>query len=208
MLDQATADRLRRQLRDIPTLWVYAHMSLLPGSAPAGGRVTGATRTPPLPCRVDLLSQLGPGSALGDDTGEWPLLAVLTGWARYIAHQRQQPAPRDHVQDLTHFLLRHHRYAAQQDWAADYAAQVDHAVRPLRAVGPSDVPAGRRRTIPCPRCHRLSLVEEYRPVVRPGGVDRARIVCSRPDCACALTAVEYDALAAAAGHAVEAGVGI
>lgn len=61
MLDQPRADRLRRQLRDLPELYVYATLALQPGSAPKSLNTSGGTKTPPLPCRLDLPSHLACG---------------------------------------------------------------------------------------------------------------------------------------------------
>jgi hypothetical protein len=93
----------------------------------------------------------------------------------------------------------------QQPEAPDFAAQVDRAYWRLRALGPTELPADRRKPIPCPKCGYLSLAEEFRPVRQAGDPDRAWIVCGRIECAAAFTAAELDQYARAAGNALQAG---
>lgn len=183
MLDTAAATRLRRQLSELPELVVYAHLALLPGSAPRDGRVSGATRTAPLPCRLDVLSLLGPASltAPDDTTATWPVHTVLAAWARIIATGTRQCLVTTHLQGLTHVLIRHHPWAIQQPWAADYAAQIAGLHRELAAFGPSR-PRRRALTLPCPRCDLLTLAQ----------VDGEDIACSNPGCQAVLRPAEYD----------------
>lgn len=199
MLDQNATDQLRRHLQDLPELYVYASLALEPGSATREGRVTGATRTAPLPCRVDLLSHLAPGgldSTLdGDSTGTWPVITVLDAWAHRISRDRRDGRPALHIQALCWYLLRHLNWSVQQAWADTYAAEIAEAVWPLQAVAPSARMVWRRHQVFCPRCHRLTLIE------RQGA---ANIECSNEACKAVLTPAELDELVARTTEAIEA----
>jgi hypothetical protein len=198
MLDQPATDQLRRHLQQIPGLYLYAHLSLQPGAPSRQGRVTGATRTAPLPCRVDLLSHLAPGALASDDLvqpREWPLLSVLDGWALRVARHQRDGRPIQHVDDLTHYLLRHLRWSVLQPWAGEYTLQVADAVAPLYAVAPTTRTVHRDLAIPCQRCHRAGLQEVE-------GEDR--IACSNPACRATWTPDEVDEYAAAMHSAIQA----
>ena len=89
MLDHTAAETLHTELTDLAELVVRAHLALMPGSGPAGPRVSGATREAPLPCNPYVLSLLGPGSAGGlvhrGDQTDHPSIGAVIGWARYVA---------------------------------------------------------------------------------------------------------------------------
>jgi hypothetical protein len=194
MLDQPTLDRLRRDLQQAPMLYLSAHLSLQPGAGTRGARVSGGTRTAPLPCRTDLLSHLAPGAIDSGDLAlpsEWPLLSVLDAWARRVNRHRRDGRPVLHVDDLTGYLLRHLRWSALQPWAEEYALQVHDALGPLRAVAPTTHRVRRDLAVPCRRCHRAGLQEAE-------GDDR--ITCTNPSCRATYSGDEVDEYATAMGN--------
>lgn len=198
MLDQPATDRLRRDLQQAPLLYLYAHLALQPGAQARGGRVTGGTRTAPLPCPVALLSHLAPGAIDSDDDAQphdWPLLSVLDAWARKVNRHQRDGRPQLHVDDLTHYLLRHLRWTVLQPWAGEYALQVDDAMGPLYAVAPTTRRVQRDLALPCQRCHRAGLQElEGTP----------SIICSNPACRATYTGEQIDAQATAMHSAIQA----
>lgn len=171
MLSHTTADRLRRQLRDIPQLTVYARMSLPLGSSLRTGTRTRRT-SPGLPCREDILSLLGPGATgeirdhHGDQTGPLPAMSTLNAWCELIAARRcATPAL------ACRLLLHHHERAVAQDYARDYAEEIDALHRrlaPLAQARPRQQAVSRR----CPHCDLLTLV----------AVDHCGTRCTNPDC--------------------------
>jgi hypothetical protein len=180
--DAATA--LRRQLQELPELLVYAHLALEPGSMPAGGRVSGATREAPLPCRLDVLSALGPSATVtlddGDQDGQTPLLHTIRAWALYIGGQYPAMVGQSAGAQIA-LLLVVHDWACQQDWAPDYAAGIATVHRTAARLASS--PIGRRaiRAV-CPRCQLLTMQE------LPDG----RRECCSPGCGVILTPDEYN----------------
>ncbi|PBC80141.1 hypothetical protein BX265_4977 [Streptomyces sp. TLI_235] len=189
MLDYTTAETLRTQLEQIPLLLTRAHLALAPGSGPAGPRVSGATRTPPLPCRLHVLDLLaartddGPGpdlltawaGAIIDDrqrANDW------TGWVR-VEHRLDDEAPESLA---VRYLLLHHPFAIARDYARQYATGIDRLHQALnRAAGDAIAPARPARMV-CPRCQLMTMTEE------PDG----RRVCADPGCWVVLTRAEYE----------------
>lgn len=190
MLDFTAATRLHRQLTDLPELLAYAHLALQPGSAPRGGRVSGATRTAPLPCRLDVLSLLGPAAPdtvrdlTGDQHGLTPVIGSLQAWARIVEeeHPCSSRPGREHtcrpneatIGSLLAYLTARDvlAWTVQQPWADEYAAEIN-AVH--RALQPFALLRPRRRPLPqlpCPRCDLLSLVRE----------DGRDVECTTPGC--------------------------
>lgn len=179
MLDTAAATRLRRQLADLPELYVYAHMNLAPGSGPGGPRVSGATRTPPLPCRLDVLSLTGPGDYVDPDTdqhGPMPATAVLSAWCQVFSGQ-----PCRTITTAVDFLLRIHQQACQHPLADEYAADIADLHHRLQAHAHTR-PRRRPMQMPCPRCELLTLVRQ----------DGRDIECTNPGCRATLTPADYD----------------
>jgi hypothetical protein len=184
VLDYDDATTLRQQLTELPELLVYAHLALEPGSTPAGGRVSGATREAPLPCRLDVLSALGPSATVTlddrDQDGQTPILHTIQAWALYIGGQYPALVGRTVGAQIT-LLLVVHDWACQQDWAPDYAAGIARVHRTAARLGSS--PIGRRPVrAACPRC-RLRTMQTRQDGCRE---------CCDPDCATVLTPDEYD----------------
>jgi hypothetical protein len=184
VLTTTAAARLRRQLADLPELYTWAHLSLAPGSGPAGPRVTGATRTPPLPLRLDVLSLLGPGDYVDratpgtetDQHGPMPAAAVLSAWCQVFSGQ-----PCRHLTTAVDFLLRVHDDACRHALAADYADDIADLHHQL-ARHAHTRPRRRPMQLPCPRCELLTLVRQ----------DGRDVECTNPGCRALLEPADYD----------------
>ena len=190
MLNPAATATLRAQLAELPELLVYGHLALLPGSGPRGARVTGATRTAPLPCRLDVLSLLGPASPdavhdeHGDQGGAAPIVGTLVGWVR--VHEEEGPFVDCRSYTLGGMLdyLRAPNvlaWAVEQPWAREYADEIAAAHRSLL---PFELLRARRRMLqlPCPRCGLKTLAVE----------DGHDAECGNPDCQIILRPAEVD----------------
>jgi hypothetical protein len=189
MLEYAAATRLHRQLTELPELLAHAHLALQPGSAPRGGRVSGATRTAPLPCRADVLSLLGPAARgtvhdpYGDQDGITPIAGTIQTWARLIAEETHQCLITGTIGGHLQFLTRRTvlAWSVLQPWADDYAAEIHGAHRRLTPLALLR-PRRRMLALPCPQCTMLTLVAE----------DGRDIECIEPSCRAVLRQHEYD----------------
>lgn len=198
MLDYAAATRLHRQLTELGELLAHAHLAIQPGSAPRGGRVSGATRTAPLPCRVDVLSWLGPapagrGAVLdqhGDQTGPAPVTATLHGWVRLVEEESRFADCADYrIGGMLDYLRARNvfTWTAHQPWADEYATEIGDLHRTAQRLA---LARPRRRPLPqlpCPRCDLLALV----------AVDGHDVECTTPGCGVILRPAEVSARAEA-----------
>lgn len=189
MLTAPAATRLHDQLLELPELLTLAHLALLPGSARLGGRVSGATRTAPLPCRVDVLSLLGPAAPgtvrdpYGDQDGITPIAGTIQTWARLIAEETHQCLVTSTVGGQLRFLTLRPvlAWTVRQMWADDYATEIGDVHRQathLAMVRPRRTPM----QMPCPACDMLSLVRE----------DGKDIDCVTPGCTVRMRQGDYD----------------
>jgi hypothetical protein len=198
MLPAPAVTRLRTQLGQLPELIVLAHLALLPGAGRRGARVSGATRTAPLPCRLDVLSLVGPtASAVHDQHGDQdstPGLDLLTSWARVVIADRQTandwtgwtllagPEHEITVSRAVKYLTFHAEFAAGRLYARDLADEIGQLHRHLTGItGWTPAPTSTRRQV-CPRCHLMTIS------VRPDGMRE----CATIDCRAVLTADEYE----------------
>jgi hypothetical protein len=203
MLPAPAITRLRTQLGQLPELITLTHLALLPGSGRRGARVSGATRTAPLPCRLDVLSLVGPtAAAVTDphgDQDDTPGLDLLVGWARAVIDDRRRANdwtgwsvpgsnwlyPLDwresDVSLAVAYLQLHLPFAAGRTYARDLADEIGQLHRVLnRITGWPLAPARTARQV-CPRCHLMTVS------VRPDGMRE----CATIDCRAVLTADEY-----------------
>jgi hypothetical protein len=197
MLPAPHLDRLRTQLQQLPELITLTHLALLPGSGRRGARVSGATRTAPLPCRVDVLSLIGPTApAVHDEHGDQddtPGLDLLAEWARAVIDDRQRAndwsawvRPAGHDREVTvsravKTLLLHLDFAASRAYARDLADEIGRLHSHLNRACGGPLQTGPARRHVCPRCHLMTVT------VRPDGMRE----CSAPDCRAVLTTDEY-----------------
>lgn len=166
MLDDHAARRLTRQLDELPEILAFAYLALLPGTAPRGGRVSGATRTAPLPCQLGTLSDLAPGP-----TEDVPVADVLQLWARLVRADRRAandwtafvrlPAIHGEIPASTALkILRFHLpFAATRPYAADLAREIDELHRHLDRVARHPIKSARPVRTPCPGCQMITLCE-------------------------------------------------
>lgn len=197
MIPAPIVNRLRSQLNELPELITLTPLALLPSSGQRGARVSGATRTAPLPCRVDVLSVIGPTSAaVHDPHGDQdptPGLDLLASWARAVIDDRQRandwtgwarPAGREGERTVSvavKVLLLHLDFAASRPYARDLAEEIGRLHAHLNRITGWPLQTGPARRRPCPRCHLLTVT------VRPDGMRD----CSNPDCWAVLSADEY-----------------
>ncbi|MEU1284937.1 hypothetical protein [Kitasatospora sp. NPDC005856] len=197
MLPAPHLDRLRTQLGQLPELITLAHLALAPGSGRRGARVSGATRTAPLPCRLDVLSLVGPtaAGAVHDDhhdQDDTPGLDLLANWARIILEDRARandwtawlrPAGYEWERTVSRavkVLEFHLDWAAARPYARDLADEIGRLHGHLnRATGLPIATLARRQV--CPSCRMLTVT------VRPDGWRE----CSNQDCLSIRTAAEY-----------------
>jgi len=166
MLDHAATARLQCQLDELPEILTHVYLQLLPGSAPRGGRVSGATRTPPLPCRLDTLDALAPGR-----DGDVPSVGILETWAAVVLEDRRRandwtgwvrlPAVPAEIPASTAIkVLRFHaRFAALRPYAADLAAEIDELHHHLNRVARHPIKSAKPVKSACPACSLLALCE-------------------------------------------------
>ncbi|MFB7908141.1 hypothetical protein ACFC1T_17050 [Kitasatospora sp. NPDC056076] len=196
MLPAPHLDRLRTQLGQMPELIVLAHLALQPGASRRGARVSGATRTAPLPCRLDVLSLVGPtaNTAVHDQHGDQdqtPGLDLLASWARIVLDDRQaandwtgwiRPAGYDWERTVSvavKLLLLHLDFAASRPYARDLADEIGRLHSHLnRATGQPIAPPARRRMV-CPGCELMTAAVQ----------DDGRCECRA--CGLILTGPEY-----------------
>ncbi|MEU1506456.1 hypothetical protein [Kitasatospora sp. NPDC005748] len=206
MLPTPAVDRLRTQLGQMPELIVLAHLALQPGSGRRGARVSGATRTAPLPCRLDVLSAIGPtAAAVHDQHGDQdptPGLDLLASWARVVIADRQAandwtgwfyPGSRmlhplgwqeADVSLAVGYLLLHLDFAADRLYARDLADEISQLHRHLTGItGWTPAPPRPVRTV-CPCCDLLTVGE------RTDGIRQ----CTNPACRAELTGDQHAAL--------------
>ncbi|MFJ5070225.1 hypothetical protein ACIQC7_27830 [Kitasatospora sp. NPDC088556] len=196
MLPAPHLDRLRTQLAQLPELIVRAHLALQPGAGRRGARVSGATRTAPLPCRADVLSLIGPTATatVHDDHGDQddaPGLNLLASWARTVLEDRQaandwtawvRPVGYDWERTASRavkVLLLHLDFAAGRPYARDLADEIGRLHGHLnRATGQPIAPPIRPRMV-CPGCQLMTAAVQ----------DDGRCECRA--CGLILTGPEY-----------------
>jgi hypothetical protein len=197
---------LRYALQDLPRTLPLLQTVLIPAgrSALIGSR--GAAWAP-TPVDLRVLALLGPGNALPPDTpeggGEIPILAMLTGWAHWIASQHPSAA-RDHhgtirIQPCTAAHPRHGAtvpgwctwlraylpYTATRPWAGEMHQQITGLLAHIRHLTGA-VARRHPKAAPCPHCDDFALAE----------VDgQAGITCEA--CGARLSTAEYAAHSAA-----------
>ena len=203
MLPAPHLDRLRTQLGQLPELITLARLALAPGSGRRGARVSGATRTAPLPCRVDVLSLVGPTATdtVHDEHGDQddtPGLDLLTSWARTVIDDRQRANdwsgwfrvssglhPLDwresNVSLAIGYLLLHLPFAAARPYARDMADEIGRLHGHLNRAAGQPIAAPAQRKV-CPTCQHLSIT------IRPDGMRE----CSNEDCQAVRSQDEYN----------------
>lgn len=190
MLDFPTGSRLARELGEIPLLAVYAQLSVQPGASRQGARVSGATRTPPLPLRIHVASYLGPAAPgdvhdpYGDQDGTTPLAGTLAAWARVHVEESDLGAPQSgSIGALADYLGRRDIlvWSVQQLWADEYASEIHDAWRILDRLA-AVRPRRRALQLPCPRCGLLSLSQ----------IDGDDVRCGNDNCWAVLRQGEYE----------------
>lgn len=189
LLDQHAATLLDRQLAELPEILTHARMALQPGAGARGSRVSGATRTPPLPCNLHALDQLAPGR---DDT---PSTDVLARWARIVLDDRaaandwtawlgqwRVPVLRGEIEASVAIkvLHWHQPWLITRYYARDIATEVAELHSHLNKLARWPLRSARPVRTPCPDCRCLGLCE------RTDGV-RECLVCRTE-----FTPAEYD----------------
>ena len=170
--------RTEDALQEIPNL--HDLLDLQPGRGEPGplGRADAESRPP---VRLDVLNELGPGSAhvtdparmqIGDLPAWYQLDLLVQDWASYTGEDDRLPVPT--VPELCRWLVAHLDWAARRHPAIDEAIgeilDIRGRLRPL--VNGIDL-AEWSGKLPgrCPGCQRLSLVAE-----------REMAVCHNPTC--------------------------
>lgn len=166
MLDPTAATRLDRQLRELPEILAHAYLALLPGAGARGARVTGATRSAPLPCNLAVLDALTPGP-----TEDIPGIDLLISWARVVLDDRRAandwsawtPMPQLHREAPASVAIKHlqfhARFAVTRYYAPDLAREIDALHHHLDRLARHPIRSARPVRTPCPACTLLSLCE-------------------------------------------------
>lgn len=166
MLDHTAATRLDRQLRQLPEILTHAYLGLLPGSGARGARVSGATRSAPLPCNLAVLDALAPGPA--EDV---PGIDLLASWARAVVDDRRAAndwsawarlpiLPREIDASVSVKYLRFHLpFAVTRSYASDLADEIGALHHHLDRVARHPIKTTRPVRTPCPACQLLALCE-------------------------------------------------
>ncbi|MFE6866029.1 hypothetical protein ACFVFS_05695 [Kitasatospora sp. NPDC057692] len=164
MLDPATAARLHRQLAELPEILTHAYLALLPSTTAArAGRVSGATRTPPLPVHLDTLDALTDPTSPSVDILEAWAAAVLDDRARandWSAWARLPTIPGELPASVAIKILRFHApFAARRAYAADLATEIDALHTHLNRTARYPIKSARPTRTPCPACQLRALCE-------------------------------------------------
>ncbi|MFF0389660.1 hypothetical protein ACFYS8_13355 [Kitasatospora sp. NPDC004615] len=166
MLTPAATTRLHHQLRELPEILTHAYLALLPSGTTRTSRVSGATRTPPLPCNLDTLTNLAPSPADG-----LPEITILESWARTVLDDRaaandwtawiQLPAIHGEIPASTSIkiLAFHLPFAVTRAYAGDLATEIADLHHHLNAVARHPIRSARPIRTACPACHLLALCE-------------------------------------------------
>lgn len=182
-------DRLRGLLAEIPRHLPLLAELLAPGTTDAPGPGGTGRAHSPMPVRGDVLNLLGPGAMvqLPDPHGDQdhtPGLALLRGWADYIATTapaayrdrhgtvqvtpctapvaRHGTGPAAWCRWLTAYLPQ----AAEHDWYGEMYRQIEALVWVLRGKT-NRQPRRTARSAPCPACEAFALVStEGEPLTR------------------------------------------
>ncbi|MFD5916191.1 hypothetical protein ACFVYP_06975 [Kitasatospora sp. NPDC058201] len=163
MLTPAATTRLHRQLAELPEILTHTYLALLPSTTTRGTRVSGATRTPPLPVRLDTLDALtDPTEPSVDILGSWASTVLddrarandWTAWVKLPAIPGELPASTS-----IKILAFHVPFAAQRVYAADLAAEIGTLHAHLNRVARYPIRSARPTRTPCPACQLLALCE-------------------------------------------------
>ncbi|WP_326755116.1 hypothetical protein OH738_10695 [Streptomyces hirsutus] len=122
-----------------------------------------ASKEAPVPLRLDVLSILGPsadGVLSGEDQeGPVPVIGILSAWSDLVVEEtRQRPVSRT-VTGLTEHLLHHAEWALRQEWAADFAQELEALTKTLRRVSGIE-PARVLLPVVCPTCDLRTMIRE------------------------------------------------
>lgn len=156
-------NRIRGMLAELPQQYVYLVASRQRDQGVSDGRSSRRLH-PPTPGREDVLNLLGPaakGSVMTteDQTGPTPVLELLLSWCDVVAEGRGLKPVRRHVTPVTARLTAHLGWIVEQDWVADFEAEIRELLRIVRAVTRTEP---RRVPLPvtCPRCEMLTMIRE------------------------------------------------
>lgn len=125
------AKRLDRNLSELPALYALMGAVLVPGAVAGGGRVSGNTRTAPLPVRIEPLSLRAAGGIVA---------AVATWEADWRELRGFEPAQRGSgerdLAAIVLFLRAHLPWAVEHHPAVDeFGAEVAKVVHECRQAG-------------------------------------------------------------------------
>lgn len=173
---------LRAWLAELPGQAELLGQFLTSAGAPVQGRLGGTGRAhAPAPVDLRVLALLGPGhpDTVGpDDDGTVPILALLDGWAGYIAYSYpaahtdpygtqhtfpcEQAVPRRGGATITgwcNWLTAYLPYALTHPWVGDLHRQLGDLLARVRALTHA-VPHKHPQGAPCPECDAFALVAE------------------------------------------------
>lgn len=173
------AAELRGWLAELPGQARLLNQFLAPAGGPTQGRLGGTSRAhAPVPVDLRVLTLLGPGHAdvlSGDDDGTVPILALLGGWAGYIAYTypstARDPYGTAHTRPCDKAVPRHGEtvtgwcawltqylpYALAHPWIGDLHHQLGALLARIRDLTHA-TPHKHYKVAPCPRCGTFDLV--------------------------------------------------
>lgn len=173
------AAEVRAWLAELPRQVELLQQFLAPAGGPAQGRLGGTGRAhAPVPVDLRVLTLLGPGHAdlVGaDDDGTVPVLALLAGWAGYLAYtypavtrdaygtahtrpcEAAVPCHGRTVSGWCQWLAAYLPYACAQPWFADLHHQLGALLARVRDLTHA-VPHRHPQGAPCPSCDAFALV--------------------------------------------------
>ncbi|MDI9885936.1 hypothetical protein QMZ92_16500 [Streptomyces sp. HNM0645] len=156
-------DQMRHWLQQIPAALIVLRDGSMQRerTSDSGGR--GGTRTPPLPCREDVLSFVGPAATgtvhdpHGDQTGSRPIIDTLGSWARLVCEERNLAGPARWTEtELASWLIPQLGFATTQAWVADLHRELFDMAREIRGIARTGIRT-EALSRPCPRCEDLLL---------------------------------------------------
>jgi hypothetical protein len=154
--------RLSLTLAELPEEHTRLMLEYQPSRTGGDGRSATAVHAP-LPCRLDVLSLLGPASRQNpsdarDQVGPVPFAAVLAGWVGVLDEERNLTPCRRNVTAMTERLAAHLGWICTRPWVRDFFTEIEELLKAVRKITLTETRMELVRGLCCPSCGRFSMV--------------------------------------------------